>query len=383
MQDSSSHKRRRHVPQPGRDAAHIYWSETARGKVFEVRDRNRKYHKIGPRLDEAKAEARRMFGEGTPTIKRAGMTFDEVTAEWRKARNVRPASAEIFDTLTRLYITPRFGRTKVREIDKAAILVWLNGLEGKQNKRKPLASGTKRLILSTLDLVLQYALDPLGALSVNPVRLIDRKQRPKAGETRRRVLTPDEERSLLAYCAPFPWLRPIVVVALHEALRLGEVCGLQWEDVDFAANRLHVRYSLGRDGLLGPTKGGKAQTIELTPAAREALLELRMDSDGTGFVFTNREGGSRNMRDVQRAFVKARDRAALPSTEDGPVVFHSLRHTGISRLANHPAIPLVHVRDFARHSDLATTQGYVHKIESETITLAIGHALSGERGRDE
>ena len=81
------------------------------------------------------------------------------------------------------------------------------------------------------------------------------------------------------------------------------------------------------------------------------------------------------MRDVQRAFTKARDRAALPSTEDGPVVFHSLRHTGISRLANHPAIPLVHVRDFARHSDLATTQGYVHKIESETITLAIGEAL--------
>jgi len=62
-------------------------------------------------------------------------------------------------------------------------------------------------------------------------------------------------------------------------------------------------------------------------------------------------------------------------TEDGPVVFHSLRHTGISRLANHPAIPLVHVRDFARHADLATTQGYVHRIESATVTAAIGEAL--------
>jgi integrase len=97
-------------------------------------------------------------------------------------------------------------------------------------------------------------------------------------------------------------------------------------------------------------------------------------------VFTNNVGGSRQPRDVQRAFTKARDRAALPVTEDGPVVFHSLRHTGISRLANHPAIPLVHVRDFARHSNLATTQGYVHRIESETVTLAIAEALSGERG---
>ena len=34
---------------------------------------------------------------------------------------------------------------------------------------------------------------------------------------------------------PFPWLRPIITVALHEALRLGEALGLQWEDVDFTA----------------------------------------------------------------------------------------------------------------------------------------------------
>ncbi len=113
----------------------------------------------------------------------------------------------------------------------------------------------------------------------------------------------------------------------------------------------------------------------MTPAGREALLELRQDSDGSGFVFRNRAGGSKQPRDVQRAFTKARDRAALPATEDGPVVFHSLRHTGISRLANHAAIPLVHVRDFARHSDLATTQGYVHRIESTTVTAAIGEAL--------
>jgi hypothetical protein len=117
---SSSHKRRRHVPQPGRDSAHIYWSETASGKkTFEVRDRDRRYHKIGPRLDEAKREARRMYGDEAPTLKRAGMTFADVTAEWRKARNVRPASAETFDTLLRLYVEPRFGRVKVREIERA------------------------------------------------------------------------------------------------------------------------------------------------------------------------------------------------------------------------------------------------------------------------
>ena len=76
-------------------------------------------------------------------------------------------------------------------------------------------------------------------------------------------------------------------------------------------------------------------------------------------------------------FSTARDRAGLAATEEGPVVFHSLRHTGISRLANHPAIALVQVRDFARHVDLVTTQGYVHKIDSPAVTAAIGEALAG------
>ena len=35
------------------------------------------------------------------------------------------------------------------------------------------------------------------------------------------------------------------------------------------------------------------------------------------------------------------------------------------------------MRDFARHADLATTQGCVHKIESEKVTTALGEALTG------
>ena len=94
-------------------------------------------------------------------------------------------------------------------------------------------------------------------------------------------------------------------------------------------------------------------------------------------MFLNGVGGRRLPGEVQRAYRRAVQFAALPVTEDGGVVFHSLRHTGISRPANHPAIPLVHVPDFARHANLATTQGYVHKIEDAKVTTALGEALTG------
>lgn len=379
-------KRERHVPQD--KATHIYWSRRADGtKVFEVRHpRNAKgqrpYEVVGTRLDEAKARARQVYGDGAPRVTSVGLTLADVIAHWRDGRRVRPGTASSYDGCLRRYIEPRFGPVRVRDIDQVSILVWLNGLQGESG---PLSSGTKKLILSVLDTVLQWALDPLGAIAVNPVRQLDQRHKPRQGQPRRRILSPDEEARLLAYCAPFPWLRPIVTVALHQALRLGEVLGLMWEDVDFAAGKLHVRRSLDRELRLGPCKAqseddfarGKGKLIELTPVAREALLELRSEGS-SGLIFRNGRGNPRR-HDVSRAFRKARERAALPVTEEGQVVFHSLRHTGISRLANHPAIPLVHVRDFARHSDLATTQGYVHRIDDEKITAAIAEALAARR----
>jgi integrase len=384
MQKEPSQRRRRHVPQP--KAAHVYWSETATGKVFEVRhpsnaEGKRLYEVVGPRLDEAKARAREVYGETTPRVTSVGRTLDEVIEEWRKLRDVRPASASTYDTLVRLYVTPKLGRRKVRDLDEAAILHWLRGLKGQRGQE--LSDSTRRLLLSTLDAIFQRAIR-MGAASVNPVRSLDKRDRPKQGPPRRRILSADEEARLLAYCARTPWLRPVVSVAIGEALRLGELLGLDWQDVDFVAGKLHVRRAVDRRGNIGPCKGqsredferGKGASIELTPVARAALLELRLQA-AEGPVFLSERGERRGSGDVQRAFRKARERAALPVTEEGKVVFHSLRHTGVSRLANHPAIPLVHVRDFARHTNLATTEGYVHRIDSPTITEAIGEALAG------
>ncbi|HEX3266970.1 MAG TPA: tyrosine-type recombinase/integrase [Gaiellaceae bacterium] len=320
---ASDSKRERHIPQAR--AQHIYWTRRADGsKVFEVRDRNRKYHVVGPRLDEAKAEARRIYDEGAPTIKRAGLMLDDAYESWKQAREIRPSTAGLLDRIYDCHIRPKLGRRKLREIDRNVIASWLARLERQDGREGPLASGTRRLILATLKVVLRHAVET-GALGAVPK--LPRGRTPKQSDARRRVLSPEEEARLLAYCAPFSWLAPIITVATHEALRLGEVLALQWEDVDFAQNKLHVRHSLDRARNLGPTKGGKAATIELTPLAREALLELRGEA-ASGYVFRNGEGRPRHLHDVQRAFRKARERAALPVTDDGPVVFHSLRHTG-------------------------------------------------------
>jgi integrase len=369
MPVKDGNKRLRHVPVRG--ASNVYYSETAKGRVYEVRhpSPSRAYEVVGTRLDAAKQRAREIHGESAPRVVKVGITLGEVYAAWVEAREMRARSAETFDVIYRCHIEPTLGRRKVRDLDSQAMLVWLAALKRKDGKDGELAPATKRLILSTLQLVLQHAVET-GALGSVPK--LPKRRVPQAGPGRKRILTQDEEQVLLAYCAPSPWLRPVITVALHQALRLGEVAGLQWEDIDWVGGKLRVRQALGRDGNLGPTKSGREDTIQLNPAARAALLDLRQESDGTGFVFRNKLGARRQLRDITRAFEKARDRAGL---ED--VVFHSLRHTGISRLANHPAISPVRVRDFARHSNLATTMGYMHSTEDDSMADNFAEALAG------
>jgi integrase len=310
-------------------------------------------------------------------------TFREVREEEAAARNVGERTAEGRDSNLRNHCRSLDGK-KVGDITKSHLLALL-GQAKSTRTGQPLNEGTKAQVLFAVSAVMEYALDA-GYIARNPCRDLSKKQRPRQGEGRRRILSHDEETRALAYCGRFPWLRRIILVALYETLRLGEVAGLQVEAVDFASNKLRVHQQLNRQRQLTHTKGANPRKgirdrrdtnpIDLLPPAREALLELRMDA-ASGFFF-HEDGEPRHTRAITRAFEEVVKLAGLPETADGKVCFHSLRHTGISRLANAPQVGLVYTQNFAGHTDVQTTMSYVHKIESPTVTAAAAEAMAVE-----
>jgi len=386
MQAQANRKLARHIRASKNLDARIRKSQRADGTwVFEVRRElydpttgkaSRNYETCGTRIDKAKARLAEVTtsesrGEQVSTLT---MTVQEAHAIRERLPN-RQRTKDGEDADWRLYIGPRWGKTKVRDIRKNDVLAWITRLQ-RQDGKSEFAGGTKVRILNAFSVILNVAIEE-GALTVNPVKQLGRGK-PKHGQSRKRIISTDEEARLLAYMAPYPWAAEIVEVALDQALRLGEVLALQHENVDFVNGKLHVRHQLREDGTLGPPKtvsdddyaAGYVASIDLRPRAREILLAKREEAS-TGHVFRNSLDKPRQRRDVQRAFNKARDNAALQVTRDGKVVFHSLRHTRISRLANNREIPLPHVQAFARHSKLETTLEYVHKVEDVKTTEAI------------
>lgn len=143
--------------------------------------------------------------------------------------------------------------------------------------------------------------------------------------------------------------------------REGEILALDWDHVDFDANKITISGSLGRDGVVGPTKGKKTRVIPLFPEARRTLLELRLaqGQPESGPVFLNECGDRRSVATFQRAWQIARDRAGCSFT------FHqATRHNFCSRCAQ-AGVPLNKVKEWAGHSSLAITERYLHVIEDE------------------
>ena len=83
---------------------------------------------------------------------------------------------------------------------------------------------------------------------------------------------------------------------------------------------------------------------------------------------------------ITHYFIKLFDENELPH-----IIFHELRHSCISLLANNTAFSVKQVQDYAGHSDFLTTSKiYIHAIQSadEIASNALEDKLKLEKRKD-
>lgn len=119
-----------------------------------------------------------------------------------------------------------------------------------------------------------YALD-------NPALGIELPE--KLAVRKKDVLTPQQVRALLAVLKE-P-CRTMVLMGVLTGLRIGEILGLRWQDVDLEAEELRVEQAIYRGSTGSPKTKGSKRTLPLP----EPLLEALRGS-GTGLVFKTPEG---------------------------------------------------------------------------------------------
>lgn len=83
------------------------------------------------------------------------------------------------------------------------------------------------------------------------------------------------------------WLKQYLSTAFFTGMRTGELLGLQWQDIDFVAKKIHVRRTMSK-GIIGTTKTGKDRLIEMLPIV-ESTLRVIFRQNGLKYkwVFTH------------------------------------------------------------------------------------------------
>ena len=144
------------------------------------------------------------------------------------------------------------------------------------------------------------------------------------------------------------------MLALHTGMRIGEVCGLRWCDVDFESGLITVRHSVAyvkdRGSFIKDTKNHDLRTIPVDPVGllpflkeiheidsqrlREAsALGLRDLADS--YVVSRPDGSFATTSYIRRAFKTFSETNGLMGTNDELITFHGLRHTFAKQWIRH------------------------------------------------
>ena len=252
--------------------------------------------------------------------------------------NVRPATVTSYEATIRNHIKPKIGAIRLDSLTTQDIQEFYNSLRTPLENRKALSAKTIKNIHGILHHALQQAMLN-NYIRTNPSNSC---VIPRATKKKVKPLNEYQIADFLKAIKGHKY-ESMFLVALFTGIRQGEVCGLQWECVDFDDGTILIDKQLqslrgktrgdSEKYSLVPTKNGKERTITAAPYVMELLWKTkqRQNADrktwGKAFqendlVFTDELGNRITPQALYRAF-------KIIVTESGmPMVrFHDLRHS--------------------------------------------------------
>ena len=258
------------------------------------------------------------------------ITFTQVAALWKadKRQYVKTSSYASYIQHLNKHILPRFGDlTTISEED-------VQGFANSQLARG-LALKTVKDSILILKMVYRYG-ERMGVWSplAFQIHYPTTAEEPKALP----VLTMTQQLRLIRYLQDnFSFRNLGLLICLHSGLRIGEICGLQWKDLDVSSGEIHVRKTVSRIWICdenersytlsigSPKTTASVRDIPITKGLAEIIRPLRKIVNPEFYVVSNASDPlePRYYRDY---YIKVLRALGIP-----PIRFHALRHSFATR----------------------------------------------------
>lgn len=305
-------------------------------------------------------------------VKPSKMPFQEFVNEWRNKyalKELAPKTLSVRERYLKTRIIPHFGKMRLDEIETFHIVKFLSdAAEGDRldGKSGGLASGSIQMLHRTLKNIFGRAVE-WKILKVNPM--------PKEPKVRHRIVEPYDDKELAALFDALQteddlW-RVMITLTISTGLRLGEVNGLQWRDIDLVNGTLQVRRTLSsaKDGkpiVTEPKTANSKRIISLSASMTQELRDYRKlvheqlgrwKEPSDFYVFCNIDGKPFHPETPYLHF-----RSFLKKHGLRHIRFHDLRHLSATLLIQ-SGIHAKIISERLGHSNIGTTMNiYGHAL---------------------
>ena len=288
------------------------------------------YMEVKTRLTQKKAE---LLAHSDPQIRRHGKTIGQWMGEWMESEllgSVKDSSYQTYKNQLNRHILPHLGKLGLDALTPGTVHAFLQQLHS-----AGLSESMTRSVYRLLSAGIRAAQEE-GLIRKNPCKRI-RVQRSE--EQEQRVLSREEQKK--AEFALVESENMPALVSLYTGLRLGEICGLKWTDIDWENGTITVRRTVQRLRHQSPESEKKTlltigspkscsshRTIPVPAAILRRLRTMREHAaERPGeFVFSTTAHAA-EPRTIQRRFERVMKLLGIAGAH-----FHTLRHSFATRL---------------------------------------------------
>jgi len=235
---------------------------------------------------------------------------------------IKPSSAAVYHRYMDNYIEPHFKDMPYSQLDSEKIQEFVTGLS---------ENGLSAVTVQAVYSLMKAGLKPSGKDAMFDVNL------PKYSRKQVEYLSLDEQQRLedATKAAGYPYYLTMTI-GLYTGIRLGELCGLKWEDIDFSLKIMRIKRTIQR---IAVRDGGKAKTkivihepkspssmrnIPLPEFLVDLLREQKIVTVGDYVL-------SLNGKHLEPRYIQGHFKKMLKAANVKNVNFHTVRHTFATR----------------------------------------------------
>ena len=350
---------------------HIYKRKDGRWEGRYIKDRVNGKVRYGAVYGHSCEEAKRKLAAAKEELAKTMVAMDtgkagtvqEVSAAWitEASTNLKVSSVNKYEDILKNHIEPRFGNIGLSDITNRDLIGFSNYLltEGSLGGRG-LAPSTVKQIMSVMNSLRIHALRRDHTVGFTTACVVI-----KGDNKEIRVFSMEEEEKLITWlCENYDLTALGILLCLFSGLRIGEVCALKWDDLDFEADTICVTKTMqrirvkGSDSkktevqILAPKSECSIRTIPIPENLRGPLLSEYREG---AFLLTGKKEDYVEPRTLQNRFKRVLKKAGIADAN-----FHTTRHTYATRCVEQ-GVDIKCLSEMLGHANVSITLNrYVH-----------------------